>query len=101
MRSSNEFERRGRTFKTCNKCSSYYLNMRKRKHQEQYENHDMDVKLQANTNEIQLSMILDKLFTCVDIHDELFNKYRYIKELQQILLDEVREYFNSDSDVDD
>ena len=97
MRSPEDFQRRGRIFKTCNKCNAYYISRRDRILKEKSENNNQATTC---TSDIYLTIVLDKLFTTVDIDDDLLKKYKHIKSLQQILLKEVKEYYNQDSDSD-
>ena len=43
------------------------------------------------TSDIYLTIALDKLFTTVDIDDDLLKKYKHTKSLHQKLLNEVKE----------
>ena len=74
-REAQEFVRKNKTYKTCNKCSDYH----KRR------NNNQNV---FNVN-VPTPIILDNLFVMKKLSPALEQKYKHIKSLESMLIQEV------------
>ena len=75
FKEQKEFTRKGKTYKTCNKCSEYH----KRR------NNPPNV----NASNISASALLEQLFVEKKLSPALEQKYKHIKSLEQILLHDI------------
>ena len=74
-REEQEFVRKNKTYKTCNKCSEYH----KRR------NNPPNV----NASNISASDLLERLFVEKKLSPRLEQKYKHIKSLEQMLLRDI------------
>ena len=74
VRSVAEFKRKGKLYKSCNRCSQY-----KKKY--------------ANSKKlVEPSMVLNKIFTsCQELPQQFHQKYEHIKKLEKELINEIYE----------
>ena len=79
-RPTSEFKRKGKTYKSCNRCSQY-----KNKYA-QYK------KL------VEPSMVLNKIFTNRDLSPRFQQKYNHIKKLEMELINEIYQHAKNNVD---